>query len=360
MFEVMMYDGGVYRSEELFEMIEDVGGVVLQKNRSSQMLSVIMSVPGEDREAISELCKEIGGEVREVPLAGTEIAVVGPTLGRHHMPHPICDVAEILRRAGAVTVVMGLARGRGKSTSQISATEKGIIDEYDACVMCLGNFKPCVEKKTDLIKDLHVPVVLVSGPRPEGVDDTYDALVTGVGRKAARMKDAEERAKLDEICDTLEGVLKERKLSIEEDPLFVHPAEIKQLLQDYEPVDMCLRPSPTVLHLDGLRVKIPYEENREYLENVMVYGRRLGEVAYIEPSRIDDSSVIIRIKTRSQVEYEDSRRRWCAEARTCWRSPWIPISTSRSGPSATCISGRGRTAMWAAPWADWMPGWGGI
>ena len=50
MFEVMMYDGGIYRSDELFEMIEDVGGVVLQKNRSSQMLSVIMSIPGEDRE----------------------------------------------------------------------------------------------------------------------------------------------------------------------------------------------------------------------------------------------------------------------------------------------------------------------
>ena len=40
----------------------------------------------------------------------------------------------------------------------------------------------------------------------------------------------------------------------------------------------------------------------------MVYGRKLGEVAYIEPSRIDDSSVIIRIKTRSQVEYEDSQK----------------------------------------------------
>ena len=308
MFEVMMYDGGIYRSDELFEMIEDVGGVVLQKNRSSQMLTVIMSVPGEDREEISKLCRDIGGEVKEVPLAGTEIAVVGPTLGRHHMPHPICDVAEILRRAGAVTVVMGLARGRGKNTSQISAVEKGIIDEYDACVVCLGNFKPCVEKKTDLIKDLHVPVVLVSGPKPEGVEDTYDALVTGVGRKAARMKSPEERAKLDEIADTLEEVLKDRKLSIEEDPLFVHPAEVKQILQEYEPIDMCLRPSPMVLHLDGLRIKIPYNEHREYLENVMVYGRKLGEVAYIEPSRIDDSSVIIRIKTRSQVEYEDSQK----------------------------------------------------
>ena len=270
------------------------------------MLTVIMSVPGEDREEITKLCKDIGGEVKEVPLAGTEIAVVGPTLGRHHMPHPICDIAEILRRAGAVTVVMGLARGRGKNTSQISAVEKGIIDEYDACVVSLGNFKPCVEKKTDLIKDLHVPVVLVSGPKPEGVEDTYDALVTGVGRKASRMKDADERAKLDEICDTLEEVLKEKKRSIEEDPLFVHPAEVKQILQEYEPIDMCLRPAPMVLHLDGLRIKIPYEEHREYLENVQVYGKKLGEVAYIQPSRIDSSSVIVRIKTRSQVEYEDS------------------------------------------------------
>ncbi|MBR7153288.1 MAG: methanogenesis marker 7 protein, partial [Candidatus Methanomethylophilaceae archaeon] len=127
MFEVMMYDGGVYRSEELFELIEDVGGVVLQKNRSSQMLSVTMSVPGEDKEAIERKCVDIGGVVKSVPLAGTEIAVVGPTLGRHHMPHPICDIAEYLRRCGAITVVMGLARGRGKLTSQINLQETSII-----------------------------------------------------------------------------------------------------------------------------------------------------------------------------------------------------------------------------------------
>lgn len=77
MFEVMMYDGGVYRSDELFEAIEDVGGVVLQRTRSSQLLSVTMSIPGEDKEYLSKVCKEIGGEVKNVPLAGTEIAVVG-------------------------------------------------------------------------------------------------------------------------------------------------------------------------------------------------------------------------------------------------------------------------------------------
>ncbi len=308
MFEVLMYDGGVYRSDELYEIIEDVGGVVLQKNRSSQMLTVVMSVPEEDRAAVEAVCKDIGGEVRDVPLAGTEIAVVGPTLGRHHMPHPICDIAEILRRSGAVTVVMGLARGRGKSTSQISMTERCIVDEYDGAIFMMGNFKSCIETKAELMRDIHVPTLLVSGPMPEGVDDTCDAIISGVGRKASRMRSVDERAKLDEIVDAMEGILKDKKRSLEEDPLYVHPAEIKQILEGYEPIDMCLRPAPMVLHLDGLRIKIPYAEHREHLENVMVYGRRLGEIADISPSKIDDSSIVVRIKTRSQVEDEDRKR----------------------------------------------------
>ena len=168
MYEVIMYDGGIYRSDELFELIEDVGGVVLMKNRSSQMLTVTMSIPSEDREVVEALCKDIGGQVKEVPLAGTEIAIIGPTLGRHHMPHPICDIAEYLRRCGAVTVVMGLSRGRGKNTSQISLAETSTIDEYDACVFMLGNFKPCVEFKADLIlSKIDVPTVLICGPKPD-------------------------------------------------------------------------------------------------------------------------------------------------------------------------------------------------
>ncbi len=308
MFEVLMYDGGVYRSDELYEVIEDVGGVVLQKSRSSQMLTVIMSVPEEDRAAVEAVCRDIGGDVRNVPLAGTEIAVVGPTLGRHHMPHPICDIAEILRRSGAVTVVMGMARGRGKKTAQISMTERCIIDEYDGAIMMLGNFKSCVEEKAELMKDIHTPTLLVCGPEPEGIEDTCDAIVTGVGRKASRMRSADERAKLDEIVDVMDRILRDKKRSLEEDPLYVHPAEVKQILETYEPIDMCLRPGPMVLHLDGLRIKIPYAEHREYLENVIVYGRKLGEIADISPSKIDDSSIIVRIKTRSQVEDEDAER----------------------------------------------------
>ena len=307
MYEVIMYDGGIYRSDELFELIEDVGGVVLMKNRSSQMLTVTMSIPSEDREVVEALCKDIGGQVREVPLAGTEIAIVGPTLGRHHMPHPICDIAEYLRRCGAVTVVMGLSRGRGKNTSQISLAETSTIDEYDACVFMLGNFKACVETKAELLlSKINIPTVLVCGPKPEGIDHTCDAIVYGVGRKASRMREAADRAKLEEVADRIEEVLDDKKKALEEDPPFVHPSEIKALLENYEPIDMCLRPAPLVMHLDGLRAKISYDEYHREIEDMMVYGRRLGEVCEITPSKINDSSMLIRIKTRSQVAYEDA------------------------------------------------------
>ena len=309
MFEVLMYDGGVYRSEELFELIEDVGGVIVQKSRSSQLLTVTMSVPEEDKPAIVEFCKELGGEVRSVPLAGTEIAVVGPTLGRHHMPHPICDIAENLRRQGAITVVMGLARGRGKQTSQISLEEKLIIDEYDAAIFSLGNFKPCVEAKTGLFSDIKIPVVLVAGPMPDGVEDKCEAVVSGVGRKVSRMRTAPEREKLEEIAEKVGMVLGEKKKLLDEDPLFIHPAEIKMLLEEYEPVNMCLRPAPVVLHLDGLRVKIGYDEHHRNIEDMEIYGRRIGDICRISPSKINDSSIIIRIKTRSEVDQEDLKRK---------------------------------------------------
>ncbi len=306
MYEVMMFDGGVYRHDEMVDLVEDIGGVVVQKSQMAQTMLITMAVPAEDSPAVKELARELGGEIKSVPLAGTEIAVVGPTLGRHHMPHPICDIAEQLRQYGAITVVMGLARGRGKETSQISADEKAIINEYDAAIFVLGNFKKCVEEKKHLFDDITVPVILVSGPMPEGLDEDCEGIVCGVGRKSERMRRAEEIEKLVEIADMTADIIRERRIELEEDPLFVHPAEVKQRLEEMEAVQESLRPAPVVLHLDGIRVKIPYHENREELEGLEVFGRTLGEVARITPSRISESSTIIRIMTRSEVEYRDS------------------------------------------------------
>ena len=101
MYEVLMFDGGVYKINELYELVEDIGGFVIQKTQIQVQITVTLAIPEEERVTIEEKTRELGGKIVEVPLAGAEIAVVAPTLARHHMPHPTCDIAEQLRRMGA-------------------------------------------------------------------------------------------------------------------------------------------------------------------------------------------------------------------------------------------------------------------
>ncbi|KQM11549.1 hypothetical protein AOA80_07630 [Methanomassiliicoccales archaeon RumEn M1] len=301
MYEVLMFDGGVYKINELYELIEDVGGFVIQKTQVQVQITVTLAIPEEERPVIEAKTVELGGKLIDVPLAGTEIAVVAPTLGRHHMPHPTCDIAEQLRRAGAITVVMGLARGKGRRTAQISADEKAVIEEYDAAIFVLGNFKDCIlEHKVKLFEDLEVPVVVVCGPEV-GSLPSCEGLVCGVGRKVERMRREEEIHKLEEVSAQVEKVVRQKRQELDEDPLFVHPAEIKDRIAELEAVQQSLRPAPIVLHLDGLRVKIPYDEWKDQIADVEVYGRRLGDIAEITDSRLGGST-LIRIKTRAEVE----------------------------------------------------------
>lgn len=306
MYEVLMYDGGVYHVNELYELVEDVGGFIIQKTQVQVQITVTMAIPEEERPVIEAKTRELGGKIVHVPLAGTEIAVVAPTLGRHHMPHPTCDIAEQLRRLGAITVVMGLARGKGRRTSQINADEKAIIEEYDSAVFVLGNFKDCIfEHKVRLFEDIQTPVVAVCGPQIDSLPNC-DAVVCGIGRKVERMRREDEIRQLEEISVAMERVIKAKRMELEEDPLFVHPAEVKDRIGELEVVQRSLRPAPIVLHLDGLRVKIPYKEWKDQLCAVEVYGRRLGDIANLSDSRLGGST-LIQIKTQAEVEFQDAK-----------------------------------------------------
>jgi putative methanogenesis marker protein 7 len=300
MYQVIMFDGGVYKVNELYELIEDIGGFVLQKTQIQVAITVTMAIPEEDRGIIEAKSRELGGKLIDVPLAGTEIVVVGPTLGRHHMPHPICDMAEQLRRYGAITVVMGLARGKGRDTSQISAEERAIIEEYDAAVFMVGNFKDCiVREKIHLFEKIEIPVVVTCGPPLESLPNCEE-LVTGVGRKVERMRRPDEIQKLEEVSSAVERVIAKRRQVIDEDPLFVHPAEVKERLEEIPEVAESLRPAPIVLHADGLRVKVPYEQFADKIGAVEIYGRKLKDIAVLRPSKTQGT--IIRIKSKSEVE----------------------------------------------------------
>ena len=305
MYKVLLFDGGVYRINELYELIEDIGGFVIQKTVIQVMITVTMAIPEEDQPIIEAKSRELGAKLMDVPLAGTEIAVVGPTLGRHHMPHPICDIAEQLRRYGAITVVMGLARGKGRATAQITADERAIIDEYDAAVFVLGNFADCIIKdKVRLFQDISVPVTVVCGPDIPGLPNC-EALVSGVGRKVERMRHAEEIEKLEEVSTAVDMTIGKRRKEIDEDPLFVHPSELTEALEGIEAVRDSLRPAPIVLHLDGLRVKVPFEEFGDQLAELESYGRKLGDIARITGSRMKGST-LIRIMTECEVKARDA------------------------------------------------------
>ncbi|QLH74157.1 MAG: methanogenesis marker 7 protein [Methanomassiliicoccales archaeon] len=307
MYQVLMFDGGVYKINEFYELIEDIGGFVVQKTQIQVQILVTFAIPEEDRPIIEAKARELGGKLLDVPLAGTEIVVVGPTLGRHHMPHPICDIAETLRRYGAITVVMGLARGKGKQTAQINAEEKAIINEYDAAVFVVGNFRECVEKhKYKLWQDIEVPVVATCGPEFSSLP-YCEALVCGIGRKVERMRRAEEIQKLEEVASKVQKIITDRRRDIELDPLFVHPAEIKDRLDELEAIQENLRPAPVVLHVDGVRAKVPYDKFKDKIADLEIYGRKLREIATISPSRME-GSILMKIKTRSQVESEDRSR----------------------------------------------------
>ena len=63
MYEVLMYDGGVYRINELYELIEDVGGFVIQKTKIQVQIVVTMAVPEEEHAVIEEKTAELGGKL---------------------------------------------------------------------------------------------------------------------------------------------------------------------------------------------------------------------------------------------------------------------------------------------------------
>ena len=96
MYETLIFTGGVHKSEEIRELIEDLGGFILQDSVQQMELVLNMAVPLEDVDKIEEKSKELLAKLSVAPMAGSEIAIVSPTLARHHLPHAACDISEYL------------------------------------------------------------------------------------------------------------------------------------------------------------------------------------------------------------------------------------------------------------------------
>ena len=305
MLEPVMFTGGVYKHDLVMELVADLGGYILQKNVTQSEVILLILIPSEDMPVLEALIKELRGELVRAPLAGTEVAVVTPTLAIHHLPHSACDIAEYLRRHGAKSNMLGLARGVGREIAQINEYEAALINEHDAAVFIFGNFAECIRKKESLYRNIVVPVVVTGGPEIPKVEMPYSfEYVSSIGRVAHRARKATEIGSLDRIISAVGRALDKTRTEISKDPLTTSPPRVMDAVREQVPeVVYSYSPLPIALNLSGVRVKLPFDDFKEAVKAVTFdEGVKLGEIATIKPSRMKDY-ILVRILPASETGF---------------------------------------------------------
>lgn len=301
------YKGGVYRHDEILDLIEDMGGYIIQKHTIAQEIVLQALIPRDDIETLREIARPLTGVVTFAPLVGTEIAIVSMSLEIHHLPHASCDVAEYLRTAGAKTNMIGLSRGFGKRIGHLSDEERDIINEHDLAIYLFGNFETCIEQKMPTFRrGIHVPIIVTGGPSAEAlkriIDPPAAGYIGGFGRFMHRTKEAPEIAKLDEIVAEVSRVFDARRSEIANDPLSISPARLMDIILEKIPdIHEVTSPIPVVVQMDGVRVKLPYDPIAVRLKEVEVEtGVSLSAISDIRPSRMRDY-ILVKIKPFSET-----------------------------------------------------------
>jgi putative methanogenesis marker protein 7 len=301
------YKGGIYRHDEIVDLIEDVGGYIIQKHFLAQEVVLQALVPKDDIELIRRISKPLMGDVIPAPLVGTEIAVISMSLEIHHLPHASCDIAEYIRRNGAKTNMVGLARGFGKRIAQMNDEERDVINEHDLALFMLGNFETCIRQKFPVLRrGIEIPVVVCGGPSKEIlkkiIDPPVDGYVGNVGRFMHRTKESDEIEKLEEIDAEITRVLDIRRDEIAKDPLSVSPARLMDIIGEKIPdIADVTSPTPITVQIAGLRVKLPYDVYAEPIRKCEVEGGiKIGDVADVVPSRMRDY-ILVKAKPFSET-----------------------------------------------------------
>jgi putative methanogenesis marker protein 7 len=289
------YKGGIYQHDIIIDLIEDLGGYIVQKHIIAAEVVLQCFVPRDDIELIRRIAKPLFGEVTDSPLVGTEIAIVSMSLEIHHLPHPSCDIAEYVRRIGAKSNMVSLARGPGKRIAGLNDEERDVINEHDIAVYLMGNFETCIEyKMPTLLRGIDVPVIVCGGPDKEIlkkiIDPPVDGYVGNVGRFMHRTKESDELEKLDEIVAEITSVLEKKREAIAKDPLSVSPARLMDLIMEQVPaIRDVTSPTPLTVQMAGLRVKLPYDTFAADLRKIEIEDKiTLGDVCNVVPSRMRD------------------------------------------------------------------------
>ncbi|WP_405280988.1 methanogenesis marker 7 protein [Methanobrevibacter sp.] len=302
MYESLTFTGGVHKSEEIKELIEDLGGFILQESIQQMELVLSIAIPIEDVDKIEDKSQELLAKLSVAPMAGSEIAIVSPTLARHHLPHAACDISEYLREFGAKDNMIGLARGDGKGTSGITEEEKRLIEEHDIAVFALGSFENCIKEKAFLYDDIDIPVIVTGAP-DISVDELpgADAYVGGLGRIPRRLRRGPDIRALDKLVETIEQILSDRKREMALDAPLVPSIVVKNAIENQvSEIKEVISPTPVTSQLDGVRVKLNYEKYADVIADVVIDGKKLSELAEIKKSFMYDY-ILVKIHNESSL-----------------------------------------------------------
>ena len=265
-----------------------------------------MAVPLEDVDKIEKKANELLGKISIAPMAGSEIAIVSPTLARHHLPHAACDISEYLREFGAKDNMIGLARGDGKGTSGITEEEKSLIEEHDIAIFALGSFENCIKEKAFLYDDIDIPVIVTGAPEiPIEELPGADAYVGDLGRIPRRLRRGPDVRALDRLVETTEKILNDKKREMALDAPLVPSIVVKNAIENQvKEIKDVISPTPVTSQLDGVRVKLNYDKYADVIADVVIDGRKLSELAEIKKSFMYDY-ILVKINSESSL-VEDS------------------------------------------------------
>ena len=306
MYETLIFTGGIHKSEEVRELIEDLGGFILQDSIQQMELVLNMAIPMEDVDKIEAKSNELLAKLSVAPMAGSEIAIVSPTLARHHLPHAACDISEYLREYGAKDNMIGLARGDGKGTAGITEEEKSLIEEHDIAIFALGSFENCIKEKAFLYDDIEIPVIVTGAPEID-VEELpgADAYVGGLGRIPRRLRRGPDIRAVDNLVETIEKILSDKKREMALDPPLVPPIVVKNAIENQVPeIKDVISPTPVTSQLDGVRVKLNYDKYADVIADVVIDDKKLSELAEIKKSFMYDY-ILVKINSESSL-IEDS------------------------------------------------------
>ncbi|MDR0900619.1 MAG: methanogenesis marker 7 protein, partial [Methanobrevibacter sp.] len=231
-----------------------------------------------------------------------ELAIVSPTLARHHLPHAACDISEYLRRYGAKDNMIGLARGAGKGIAGITEYEKKLIEEHDIAIYALGSFKQCIIDKTFLFSDIDTPVIVTGAPEID-IEDLpgADAYVSGLGRIPRRLKRGENIRALKKLVDVVEDILDQKRRDMSQDPPLAPAILVKNAIENQVPaIEDVISPTPVTSQLDGVRIKLDYDKYHSEIANVIVNNKPLHEIADIKKSHMYDY-ILVKLLSESSI-----------------------------------------------------------